>query len=954
MGQIFRKKQKAFLSTVLLIHLFIMSALPVSAGLFSAPKLPSPGSLFSDMEQRYHLDPQALQNQGENLNIVNGKQPTPAATIFFSPTDPKAGEKISAKAFPMYFTNTEKTLYYTWYLKRAQCDLNNSPNASTVTLCDQNNDLKITVEDWKIEAARILAQNGFDKADADYSADSDDDGYKARFGGDNKIGVPNHCYYNDPASGINYELGKASNISFQCPAGEAPICLLGENQINPVDINIPGSDPLNPVPGSSGPAFEFVDTGTCTIAGYPYCSSTGVPRCTSGTPRCIASATANPLGCGSALSLCSGGATFDPVCQHLFPNATGLDSGDGSFGVNEEKFWGTNPQDPSTANNGNKDEANVVGLGQSSITWNYSAGDKIGVVIEGTSMISTKYADSSSMIMWAFSKGDCPISEGGGKGAFYKQIKNYQVEIPSIEFDLNRCLQRNLIDPTEGGQASNLDVAVSVTPETPINDESADASGDTLMAQATVANAAKSTSDILFEWDVDLSNNSQFKDDGGLFLSKKVTSDLQALKLLGAIKGTVLDTIQVKLDIPNNATTLLAGHQLKDYLDTEGIANIRFTVKASENFESGTARKGKSDVIAKFVSTSKKISAYKPVATLVGSGMQVALPNPLSSGLICNDDPLDRVACRIVKNEVIGLRIDPTDLTNFQWSINGTPLSCNRTVVSPDCEKNASGTITIGEQNFVNFFPVSGEVGDTYTVTVNANDVKTGKTISLARSFHVIAPDLYMKSANSSNAWPKLLGQYKDINGANSIACPAGLCNDYSNSIFEGFSAETLSFKSVFVPNFLAINAQRQWTVDGILVNDVANTSPTGSIEYVIAFNAMKAAPDVYNITLEASISQSPELRRALRDIWNISPLESTELHFSASSQVQLKEPGFAQGTLQGTKKYLAALSSYIPSSVMFSFRIFLSVILILFTTRFLLTLLPETINFSGAPRRRG
>ena len=120
-----------------------------------------------------------------------------------------------------------------------------------------------------------------------------------------------------------------------------------------------------------------------------------------------------------------------------------------------------------------------------------------------------------------------------------------------------------------------------------------------------------------------------------------------------------------------------------------------------------------------------------------------------------------------------------------------------------------------------------------------------------------------------------------------------------------------------------------------------------------ITFSALKSPPDVYNIALATSITQSQDVRRALRDIWNISPLESTEIHFSASIQVELKESGFAQGTLQGTKKYLAAISSYIPTSLMFSFRVLLSAILVLFTARFVLTLLPEQAIFSSSGKRK-
>ncbi len=962
-----RRKYTALLSIVLLTHIFLMSVLPASAGFLSpSPPMPNPSSFFSDGEKRYHIDPQAVQDQGETFNTSANKQPTPDVSIFFNPSDPKAGEKISAKAFPMYFSGSEKDMYYTWYLKHSDCGLTNVPTPTQKALCDRDANNKITVEDWKIEAMQIIAQHGFDKAEANYASDSDNDAYKARFGGDKRVGVANHCYIMDSTDGKKYELGNSGEIKFDCRANETAICLEGETSISPTTFDVPGSDPLLPVPGSSNTAISFDATGTYNISGYPYCNALGVPVCSVGTPRCVTDTQANPLGAGRALNSCSGLKPFNPFCSHLFPNAPGFTSGDGTFAQDEEKFWGTSPQDPDTADNGNKDEANVTGLGQTTFDWNYANGDQVGLVVEGTSMISTKYDDSSSMIMWAFSKNDCPLSLASSKGSFQKQIKGYQVTMLSADLDLNKCLERNLVDPTQGGQATNLDVSVTANPDSPINDESfvvgpppllvktSEGGGDVVSAEASVANSAKGTTEILFDWSVEMSNNPQFLNSGAL-VSKVVTTDLQNLKLLGNIKGTALDTISVRLDIMNQPTVLLAGNQLSSYL-TNNIGYIRFTAKASENFSTGVARKGKSDVIVKFTSTGKKISAYKVDPVPVGTAMQVKLstPPPPATGVICNDDPLDRISCRIIKNEIVGLRVDPTDLSNFEWTINGSPLKCTRSVVSQDCEKDALGNITVGQQNFVNFFPVSGNVGDTYTVTLNANDVKTGKTVTLTRTFHVIEPALAITSADSTTAWPKLIGQYKDINGTAS-PCPNALCNQFSESIFEGFSGEALKFKSVFIPSFLASRALRQWTIDGVAIADVVSVNALGVTEYTITYGALKVAPDVYNIALSASLAQPQNIRQALRDIWNISPLESTEIHFSATAQVELKEPGFAQGTLQGTKKYLAALASYIPASVMFSFRIVLSVMLLLFTARFFLVMLPERslVQTPGGWRKR-
>jgi len=942
MSRFFKTNIKIGIRIVLLIQFFAVSVLPVSAGIFppKPPAIPNPSQFFSDGEKRYNIDPEAVRNQGQFFNTADNKKPTPQLSMFFSPTDPKAGEKLSAKAFPMYFTDTEKTLYYTWYLKRAECALTNSPSANVEALCDADGDSNITVEDWKVTAARILVQNGFDSSEANYANDTDNDGYKAVFGGSNQVGVNNHCYINDPKSGKNYELGDGGGtINYACPSGQVATCLEDEQAVSPGTIN---NNPDPSSPPNSDPTFVLPDSGICNVTGNPVCRANGSVFCSVGYPRCVADLQANPIGCGTALSSCTGGgANFNPSCKHLFPKAPGFTAGDGTFGASEENFWKTNPTDPDTADNGNKDEANVVGLAQNDFVWNYIPGDQVGVVVEGTSMITTKYDDSSSMIMWAFSKNDCPIG-GANTKSFFKQIRGYQVEIPAVDLNLNDCLERNLVDPTQGGQSTGLEVSVSASPDSPLNDESVDGSGDVISAQASVANSARGISEIQFDWTVEIANNPQFAN-GGTLVSAPITADLQGLKLIGGVKGVALDALNLKLDIRDDPAYLLDGKQLSYYLES-GIGYLRFTAKTSENFASGAVRKGKSDVVVKFTSSKQKIEAYKSGTILTGTAMQVALPTPLNSGRICNDDPLDRVACRIIKNEIIGLRVDPSGLTNFQWAINGDPLTCSRGVVSPDCEKNASGGITIGEQNFVNFFPVTGEVGSTYTVTLNANDVKTGKTVTLSRAFHVVEPTLLIQSTDLTTAWPKFVGQYRDVDGAGSIACPNGMCNQYSTTIFGAFSTQQLVFKAEFIPNFLAGASKRQWTVDGALLNESTPMS--------IAINALKEPYDVYNISLVASLAQSQEARRALRDIWGISPLESTEIRFSTAIQAELIEPGFAQGTLLGTKKYLAALASYIPTSVMFTFRIVLSVILILFTARFLLVLAPASASMPQRYRR--
>lgn len=908
--RLFRKIQKTTLVTLLLFEFFVTSAFPVSAGLFSGVKIkiPTPSQVASELERRYNLDLGALQNQGQFLNVADNKKPAPEVSLFFSPADPKEGQKITARAFPTYFSNTEESLYYTWFIKHRGCDRNNSPNRATREACDRNDDGRISIEDWKVEAMQVLALNGYENTGVEYDADTDDDGYRARFGGANKTNTPNHCYVNDPDSGINYELtNSASASSFTCPAGTSPQCMVGEGTVASGANN----------DGDS--FFDVEDSETCYVSGTPACSA-GVPTCQVGSARCVA----NLNSCGTALTACStttaSGAS--PQCTHLFPEVSR--SGDGSFGVSEEEFWGTNPNDPDTADNGNKDEANVVGLGRSSLTWNYAAGDEVGVAVEGTSLIPTKHDDASSMIMWAFSKKDCPISLANGTGSYTKSIKGYSVSIPTADFDLNDCVERNLVDPTRGGQATNMAVTVSATPDNPLNDETLDKGGDTVSAQASIANSQGNLSTMLFDWDVDISDDIQFRSSD---TALDVTRDLQTLGLLGNVTGNALDTITLKLDIPRTAT--LGGRPLTSYL-SGGVGYLRFKARVTENFSQGFIRKGRSDVIVKFTSSGKKISAYKASAALVGNTMKVSLPD--NPQVLCNNDVLDRVACRVIQNEVIGLRIDDTGLSNFKWTVNGSPLTCSRANVSDDCAD---------QPNEVNFFPVVGNIGDVYTISVTANDTSddedddnTGNVITLTRSFHIVEPLVVLRSRDGSTAWQKYLGQYRDITGQ-AENCPGGLCNDYSESMFEGFSGSTLAFRAEFVPGFLGGSSSvREWRVDGELISE----SAVGEI----TFPANKLAPGVYTINLIAEVLPSNDIRRALLDIWGVSPFQSTEVTLATTAQVVLQEPGIASGPFQGERKYLAALIAYIPASILFTVRILLSAFLILFVTHFLLSLLQE------------
>lgn len=969
---------------------FLQGVLPAAAfSLFGGGlKMPSASSVAGDIEQRYNVNTEAVREQGQQFNVTNLKKNAPEVTIQFTPTDPVVGEKITAIALPTFFITSEDMLYYTWYIKHSGCDLSDSPAADVIEQCDQDNNKKITVEDWKIEAMRSIASNDFD-GPVDYAAnglvDNDNDGFRAHYGGGDVLRSQiNYCYFQDAVSGKFYEIAEGGDIKFRYTSGgnpvectSKPVCLITNVTVSPgtIDAEATGGDGgsgggsgtggSGGTGGDASVSGETFVTGSAdnALAGFPTCSG-GTPSCYVGTPACVTD-TLNVSGGGPVLTSCeaSNRSDAEPMCKHLFPNAPGAVTGNESFNLQEENFWQTDPNDPSTASNGYKDEANVAGLGQSRFRWNYAAGDMVGVVVEGISMNPTKHENASGMIMWAFSKKNCPWSERTGEGEYRQNIKGYDVTFPTVNIDLNKCLERNLIDPTVGGQATNLEIHLASTPDLPQNDGTGRDDGDTVEVMATIDNLAKNLTETFFDWRVELSSNGTSNPPSWV----NITSSLNALsderKLLSNVRGNGVNTVRLKLDIRN--TDVFNGIQfynsdpnITDYLnDTEGY--LRFRLDAAENFAaSKITRKGRSSVIIRFTSSKEKIHAYLvdvekipsgtgSVARLDRSDTEICLGDNLAAPPAADPeaaakqalDKLEAKVCRVLKNEIIAVELDnPIDAatgketySNFSWTVNGKPLICN-VKVSTKCFDDRQGNIA--------FFPVIGEVGDSLTISVTANKIgardSTNESISLSRLFRITDPSVEIVSGDESLVWPKILGQYRDADGNAFL--------DESKDTFQALPDSSVKLRAKFIPDFLGNldkpadarwpKVELSWKVDDMEVG--------GSGTKEIIFDTQKPAGSVYNVVLNAVYRPTDTSRKALADIWGISVFDASEQYFGAS--VQLEHP--AEDLLdqkQGTKKYLALLSNYLPASVLFGLRMLLSVAFILFVAGLVMAWLPNT-----------
>jgi hypothetical protein len=522
--------------------------------------------------------------------------------------------------------------------------------------------------------------------------------------------------------------------------------------------------------------------------------------------------------------------------------------------------------------------------------------------------------------MWAFSKNRCSIP---GTSSYTMNIKGYPVTIPTTDMNLNDCLEGNLVDPVEGGQAKNLEVSVSVTPDNPINDETAEQGGDTLTVNASVDNSAHSLSETMYEWKIDASDSSS----GGVW--QDITASLLSAGLMASSKGNGLSSLPIQLNM--NVGFLAA---LAPSLAATDPIYLRATVKVSENFSSAASRSGKSDVIVKVSNTKDKILAYTTTAAFdaVKNGYKVATDNLICNSFVTPSEKLDKTACRIVKNEIVGLKVnqvDPLGLTNFQWSINGTPLTCSKENVSNQC-------LAGGVQGEYAFFAVTGNVGETYTIRMDAADVASGKTVSLSRMFQIVDPEIKIVSTNAATLWPKFLGQYVSLT-PNPIT-GSTTYDDLSENEFELYDdpVGTLHFKMVTIPSFVAASTTREWRVDGEIVSE--------SAPYEIDYTPVtpKDAGGVYAVSLAATSVESGDTRRALVDIWGLTDFQSGEIRFSGSVQANVVSAD-ELGEASGKKNFFAAVSQYIPSSVALSFRLMLTIALLIFTMSFVFALIPES-----------
>ncbi len=647
---------------------------------------------------------------------------------------------------------------------------------------------------------------------------------------------------------------------------------------------------------------------------------------------------------------------------HLFPRRTGdytddaaqVGGVDGAFPKIDEDFYYTDPFDNDTSENGVKDEATVVGLGQMVFSWIYTPGDQVGVVVEGESILPTKHRDSSNMIMFATVNNACDYSGMVNNsvptttGAYKVKIKGYDVSIPAIAFAdtspeeaFNRCLSSSphaLVSPTRGGAARKLDIELTVEPNNPVNDEVNSLTGnhlnmgDTVTITATILNAKYPSDRLRYRWrlyksadgtaDFDPRNWRDGLIAGGA--AGRGVFDFPEAEL-SPMEGNGLSTLRFKLNLHND----------KIFPPGKDVTYLRARVEIEEAFDLGSAElhqydvsRGLGEVIFRVTRASNRMLVYtvRSAAEVVTSG-GTAQSSP-DDQRICEDNDAQLVRCPVVKNQLLKIVLNETTsgggiarYTNYRWKLNGRPV---QNPYGIGCSADGSTNISSGACLVL---PVQGDVGTKFTVSVSANSIGqqagggygSGAAVDVSRTFQVVAPYVSFCDKLSPTDPDKSVGActgvYRKKTQSYTGDSDAGRVL-YSDQVFLAYPKSTMNIVESVHPRWIAPDTTVAWFMESVYRPETGDT--------ITVDGTKRNAGESTNIKVKALYQPTPEVRDVLRTTWQMTDQDLAPIRFEGNMQIEYTENPIVRRDAPGA--FMAAIGAAAPGMTLFLFRIFVSV----------------------------
>lgn len=584
--------------------------------------------------------------------------------------------------------------------------------------------------------------------------------------------------------------------------------------------------------------------------------------------------------------------------MHMFP----FSGGGEMFGLglelsSEVKLeFDMDPISVSTTDLGVPDIDLIRGKGVNELTWEYSTGDRVGVIVEGMSTIPTPHYDKDSddegggyMPMFVFMSGGCDIDEDK-KGGYSLEIKGKETLVKTAAMtidDLNECLANNLVDPG-ASQYDALEVSLTSNWENQAATVGAD---EQLWINSQVISDSEEyidSSQLHYQWNINCSEDDSDVCEEGIDITQELRN---GESLFTKTKGVDLPSVGINLNVPSSVEGECLGDGGRGYM----CATLQVNTRSSGDVTSY----GSQSIIIPIQNSGGRLKAFSTDT----DGNSISTREE-----ICGGEDMDFSLCRIVRGEIIGVEMPMPDEGSgdlISWTINGKPYFCNSSISSECGDESNTNKI---------FFPVISSIGDTITVNASYSNPTEGdfanKTMS--RSFLVVEPEVKIEAVSGGNY--KTLGKYIDSKGEEFIK--------ESWRTIEVTSGNSVALKASFTPSFIEKDSEVEWSFDGEKTFD----------------NTLQIVPELpANVSLKARYDSSNN-RNALINLFGIK--QNINLQKDLSTSARLIEGN--GGELSSKDKaigFFATTASNTPAYFFFLLKMVLLVSGMLFISNLALSL---------------
>jgi len=782
------------------------------------------------------------------LRRTKKKGSYPEVELFFDKTAPQKGEKVTATAMPKYFKNSNNDLYYTWFLFRDGDSLDSTQ----------------VMEKAKRRAMGIVARGDFDPFlfGSNYlggSSDPDDDGYEASYGGDDGEGG------RESTPTTNFGIGRYES-DFYTSAKE----VVASNRISRCYRH------------NFGYGGYGTDSGEDLI-----------------------------VECEHKFAEANSSSSFlNPADGTLINCGNGHDVGDGEFGNNEEACWKLDPTNPDTDGDGINDEADVAGLAQSQFVWTFEPGDRVGVIIEGTSTIVINESDRNAYYKIAWAGIDvCDEEEVEGED------KEDLIESDECENDddygFTYMATRSAFEKQEELLKSNL----IFSPQSPQFNVENNEYSDLITVTSNLLQSGANDEFVYYDWDV-------------------YYCDAGSLDTCTSVAANNLTIACGRNDVLGDCANDLISNSF-----AEGIGKSEIRFKLSDNFISSRGARD-SFYLKVFLRTKK--SANDSIVGVSSVDIPIAVDDNKirffrtseqsngnygfsgSGDEVCVSGVYDRI-CPVFPGQILGVVADididgsgGSQVESYSWYLNDIPLD------SPFTSSGScffSGGCDLGSTAYV---PISGSSQELQKISLKVK--KTGgEEITSERIISVEKPLALINSNNSSSAWPWVV----DDGSASGVV---------SEDVFVGRIGSTLSFSANLIPDYLngrlsENNMSLVWYVNGqevdsdfISANSGYGVSLSGQ---EISFNLAGEEGDSLGLRVEVVKDFSTTEETIFQESWGIR--NPDELR-SEKAIVIRKTAGSSLGTLaeaSSLERFTASTLNNAPEYLVFIIRT--AIVLVLF-----------------------